>query len=196
MGHGFQKAGLDPCPPPPLEPNSPVLLAVDMSVLNSCRRAHKAGFQHDNRRGCLWGTRETVLEEIKLWAKGLGKSPIFWLNGLAGTGKSTIAQTIAEHTFAEGLLGGSFFCSHDFEDNSDLHFIFPTLAFQLAHKYPSFRSHLIPLLRSNPDIVDESLYNQMESLIVEPLLSGTIAPFTHLSLFFLSIHPLTHIPLS
>jgi hypothetical protein len=173
VGHGFQKTGLEPCFS--LEPNSPVLLAVDMSVLNNCRRARKAGFQHDNRRGCLRGTRETVLEEIKLWAEGLGKSPIFWLNGLAGTGKSTIAQTIAEHIFAEGLLGGSFFCSRDFEDRSDLHFIFPTLAFQLAHKYPSFRSHLIPLLRSNPDIVDESLYNQMESLIVEPLRSTHIS---------------------
>ena len=71
--------------------------------------------------------------------------------------------------FANGLLGASFFCSRDFEDRSDLRSIFPTLAFQLAHKYPGFRSHLVPLLRSDPDIVDESLYGQMEKLIVEPL---------------------------
>jgi len=36
---------------------------------------------------------------------------IFWLNGLAGTGKSTIAQTFAEMAFADGKLGASFFCS-------------------------------------------------------------------------------------
>jgi hypothetical protein len=148
---------------------------VDISVLNSCRRARKAGFQHGNRRGCLRGTRETVLEEIESWTEDFSKSPVFWLNGLAGTGKSTIAQTIAERTFAGGLLGASFFCSRDFEDRSDLHFIFPTLAFQLAHKYPGFRSYIVSLLQSNPDIVDESLCNQMERLIVEPLRSASIS---------------------
>ena len=144
-------------------------------MLNSCRRARRAAYQHGNRQGCLRGTRVTVLNEIELWAKDFEKSPVFWLNGLAGTGKSTIAQTIAEHVFADGLLGASFFCSRDFEDRSDLHFIFPTLAFQLAHKYPDFQSHLIPLLQSNPDVVDESLYSQMERLIVEPLQSTGIS---------------------
>ena len=64
-----------------------------------------------------------------------GKPPVYWLNGLAGTGKSTIAQTIAERLFAEGQLGASFFCSRDFEDRSNLDLIFPTLAAQL-HQQP------------------------------------------------------------
>jgi len=144
-------------------------------VLNTCRRARRATYQHGNRRGCLRGTRETVLGEIESWAKDFNRSPVFWLNGLAGTGKSTIAQTIAERVFADGLLGASFFCSRDFEDRSDLHSIFPTLAFQLAYKHPDFRSHLVPLLRSNPDIVDCSLYGQMEMLIVEPLQSADVS---------------------
>ena len=143
-------------------------------MLNSCRRARGAGYQHGDRRGCLRGTRETVLTEIESWTKDFDESPVFWLNGLAGTGKSTIAQTVAERVFADGLLGASFFCSRDFEDRSDLHFIFPTLAFQLAHKYPDFRDHLVSLLQSNPDVVDESLCNQMERLIVEPLQSADV----------------------
>jgi len=146
-----------------------------LSVLNGCRRACGAGYKHGNRQGCLRGTRETVLEEIELWTKDFNKCPVFWLNGLAGTGKSTIAQTITERLFAEGLLGASFFCSRDFKDRSDLHFIFPTLAFQLAHKYPDFQTHLVSLLQSNPDVVDESLYSQMERLIVEPLQSTDIS---------------------
>jgi len=116
-----------------------------------------------------------VLEEIELWTRDFKKSPVFWLNGLAGTGKSTITQTIAERAFASGLLGASFFCSRDFQDRSNLHFIFPTLAFQLAHKYPNFRSHLVSLLEFDPDIVDMSLYSQMERLIVEPLHSADIS---------------------
>ena len=144
-------------------------------MLNSCRRAPGAGYQHGDRRGCLRGTRETVLNEIELWTKDPDKSPIFWLNGLAGTGKSAIAQTVSEWAFADGLLGASFFCSRDFTDRSDLHFIFPTLAFQLAHQYPTFRSVLVPLLQSNPDVTHESLYNQMGKLIVEPLRSAGVS---------------------
>ena len=159
----------------PPETSLPVHHIAHLAVLNSCRRARGAGYQHGNRRGCLRGTRETVLTEIESWTKDFDKSPVFWLNGLAGTGKSTIAQTVAERVFADGLLGASFFCSRDFEDRSDLHFIFPTLAFQLAHRCPKFRDHLVSLLQSNPDVVDESLYNQMERLIVEPLQSAGLS---------------------
>ena len=116
-----------------------------------------------------------MLNEIESWTKDSNQSPVFWLNGLAGTGKSTIAQTVSERIFAEGQLGASFFCSRDFEDLSDLRFIFPTVAFQLAHKFPKFRSVLVPLLQSNPDITHESLYRQMEKLIVEPLRSADVS---------------------
>ena len=112
-----------------------------------------------------------MLNKIEHCIEDLEKPPIFWLNGLAGTGKSTIAQTFAERTFANGRLGASFFCSRGFEDRSNLQFIFPTLAFQLAQKYPGFRSSLIPLLRSNPDVVHESLQEQMRKFLVDPLLS-------------------------
>ena len=144
-------------------------------MLDSCRRAPGAGYQHGDRKGCLRGTRETVLNEIESWAKDFNLSPVYWLNGLAGTGKSTIAQTVAERIFADGRLGASFFCSRDFKDRRNIHYIFPTLAFQLARRYLSFRSILVPVLRSNPDIIRESLYNQMETLIVRPLSSSDIS---------------------
>ena len=104
-----------------------------------------------------------------------GRPPVYWLNGLAGTGKSTIAQTIAERTFTDGRLGASFFCSRDFEDRSDLHFIFPTLAVQLARRYIEFRSIFVPLVQSDPEIAHESLYGQMNKLIVQPLIKSAIS---------------------
>jgi hypothetical protein len=97
------------------------------------------------------------------------------LNGLAGTGKSTIAKTIAERLFANGQLGASFFCSRDFEDRRNLQLIFPTLATQLARKYPEFRSILVPLIRSDPAIAYESLCGQMTKLIVQPLNESSIS---------------------
>ena len=146
-----------------------------MLVLNGSRRAHGAGYRHGNRNGCLKGTRESVLAEIEHWTKDFERPPIFWLNGLAGTGKSTIAQTVAEVLFADGHLGASFFCSRGVEDRSNLQLIFPTLAFQLAQQYPKFRSSLIPLLRSNPDLTHESLQDQMRSFIVRPLQSAELS---------------------
>ena len=116
-----------------------------------------------------------MLDEIEHWAEDPKKSPIFWLNGLAGTGKSAIAQTVAERLFANNHLGASFFCSRGVEDRSNLHLIFPTLAFQLAQQYPKFRSSLIPLLQSNPDIAHESLRDQVEKFLVEPLRSADIS---------------------
>ena len=53
----------------------------------------------------------------------------FWLNGLAGTGKSTIAQTFAEMVANNGALGASFFCSRDYLDRKELKNTFPTLAY-------------------------------------------------------------------
>ena len=110
-----------------------------------------------------------------LWTRDFYQSPVYWLNGLAGTGKSTIAQTIAERTFADGRLGASFFCSRDFEDRNNLRLIFPTIAVQLARKYPEFRSIFIPLVQSDPGIAHESLYNQMDKLIVRPLAESAIS---------------------
>jgi len=75
----------------------------------------------------------------------------------------------------DGQLGASFFCSRDFEDRSNLHFIFPTLAVQLARRYTEFRSIFVPLVQSDPGIASESLYNQMNKLIVQPLTKSDIS---------------------
>ena len=138
-------------------------------VLNNFRRAHGAEYRHGGRKDCLKGTRGAILSGIELWAKDSGRSPVYWLNGLAGTGKSTIVKTIAERLFTDGRLGASFFCSRDFEDRRNLYFIFPTLAIQLARRYIEIRSILVPLIRSDQDIVNESLYDQMRKLVVKPL---------------------------
>ena len=128
-----------------------------------------AGYSSGNRQGCLRGTRRGVLLQLEHWLKDEQDHHVFWLNGLAGTGKSAIAQTFAEITFADGILGASFFCSRDSETRSNLQVIFPTLAFQLAYRYSLFREQLIQVLRANPGVGWESLCSQMEKVIIGPL---------------------------
>jgi len=134
-----------------------------------------ASYHTGNKQGCLRGTRKAILWEIEHWSAGEHKQQIFWLNGLAGTGKSTITQTFAERMFADGKLGASFFCSRHFADRSNLQAIFPTLAFQLAYRYQLFRDKMLQVLKGCPDVAHESLCSQMEKFIVGPLKAANIS---------------------
>ena len=142
---------------------------ADLALLRGMYHTADAGYLCGNRQGCMKGTRRDVLSQLECWSKDQKDKHVFWLNGLAGTGKSTIAQTFAEMSFADGKLGASFFCSRDFDERSNLRTIFPTLAFQLAHRYPHFRDELLPVLTASPDVGRESLCSQIEKLIVGPL---------------------------
>ena len=135
----------------------------------------EAGYSSGNRGGCLRGTRRDVLLQLEHWLEDKQGQHIFWLNGLAGTGKSTIAQTFAEITFAEGKLGASFFCSRDFEDRSNIKTIFPTLALQLAYRYQPFREELLQVLNANPGVGRQSPNSQLEKLIVGPSKAACIS---------------------
>ena len=58
---------------------------------------------------CLEDTRVDLLRDIRDWATGSDRNAAFWLQGMAGTGKSTVSRTIARWLDDEGLLAGSFF---------------------------------------------------------------------------------------
>ena len=73
-----------------------------------------AGYQTGHHDKCFPGTRESILKDLMLWARSPQDQNVFWLNGLAGTGKSTIAQSFSEAVAEEGFLGASFFCSQDY----------------------------------------------------------------------------------
>jgi hypothetical protein len=68
-----------------------------------------------------------------------------------------------------GFLGASFFCSRDYLDRRELKNIFPTLAYQLAHHYSHFRSHIVRIIKKDPTIAHTSLISQLENLLVKPL---------------------------
>jgi hypothetical protein len=143
--------------------------SATLTRLERMSHAADAGYLCGDKQGCMKGTRKDVLSQLVSWLNDENDKHVFWLNGLAGTGKSTIAQTFAEMSFADGNLGASFFCSRDFDDRRNLRKIFPTLAFQLAHSYPRFREELLPVLITSPDVGRESLCSQMEKIIVGPL---------------------------
>jgi hypothetical protein len=98
-------------------------------------------------------------------------SRIFWINGSAGTGKTTIAYTIAKACDGKKILGASFFCSCDDASSSNPNLIFTTIAYQLGYFCPSFGDEVARVLKSHPDIGYSDLSYQLEQLIVNPLLA-------------------------
>jgi WD40 repeat protein len=149
--------------------------AVDLEVLEKLNPVHDAGYQADHHELCLNGTRESTLGAITIWAKNPQDQPVFWLNGLAGTGKSTIAQTFSEMANSDNILGASFFCSRDYLERKELKNIFPTLAYQLACRYPRFRDHLIKAIKRDPSVGHNSLISQFRSLVMDPLAATGIS---------------------
>jgi hypothetical protein len=117
---------------------------------------------------CLPDTREKVLERIQEWAMGDDKHPICWLRGPAGSGKSTVAHTVAERCHQRDELAATFFFSRGKGDRSDIGKLLPTLAFQLAQRMPSIRPLLLEAL-ADESTLSQTLGDRFLNLIVKPL---------------------------
>ncbi|MCJ1279827.1 hypothetical protein MMC21_007651 [Puttea exsequens] len=69
-----------------------------LSLLPFATNAPFNSYDHQHEPACLPNTRVDLLRDIYNWADREGRQDercIFWLNGLAGTGKSTISCTVA-----------------------------------------------------------------------------------------------------
>ncbi|KAA6414974.1 MAG: hypothetical protein FRX48_01725 [Lasallia pustulata] len=136
--------------------------------------------QHDPT--CLPDTRVDLLREIYTWADGKDGRFIYWLNGLAGTGKSTIARTVARKYFENGQLGASFFFSRGGGDVGHASKFFTTIAVQLARKSQSLQRYIGDAVRKNADIATQSLGDQWRQVVLGPLskLSGDSYPSSYI----------------
>ena len=126
---------------------------------------------------CKEHTREKVLRKITAWAERRNGRPVCWLAGPAGSGKSTIAHTIAQRydRVENGCnkLAFSFFFSRRNRDRSDATRLVPTLAYRVAITLPSAKQAMEDALAKEPSILDQRFEHQFTKLIVNPVLSIT-----------------------
>ncbi|KAM6503307.1 hypothetical protein JOM56_000250 [Amanita muscaria] len=140
-------------------------------ILNELRRAptyYDSSIRKQAQR-CMHKTRVTILNTIYKWADGVDDPPIFWLHGPAGTGKSTIAHTVANKCRRRGRLGASFFFAHANAECSDPNLFFSTIAYQLSRFVPDLRQHIIDGVRGHPSPQNASISTQFEEFILTPL---------------------------
>ena len=120
---------------------------------------------------CLEGTREELLKEVICWIDDVGRDTprIFWLHGPAGTGKSSIAHTIA-HRFQHLERLGSCFCFDRSRMAERRHEkVFSTIAQDLAKCDTSLRRQLTTVVHGNAALKNTTdILQQWEELIMKP----------------------------
>ncbi|KAF9539998.1 WD40 repeat-like protein, partial [Agrocybe pediades] len=126
--------------------------ATDETLLKTLEPVHDARYNSSystavKREGCTASTREQILEDLRVWANDPTSAKVFWMNGMAGTGKTTISYTFCQWLEEREQLGGNFFCSRTSGSCRNLNNIVPSLAYQLAHYSPAFRSQLCTILQ-------------------------------------------------
>jgi WD40 repeat protein len=155
---------------------SPFLIPV---VLGTLRPVHSARWDEVDVDPCMESTREQLLADITSWATAPAAPIVFWLNGLAGTGKSTIARTICERFAAKDLLGASFFISRQVAERRHPPNVVRTIAYQLARQQSSFADTILATLRESPDLTSsEGLQKLATGLLFKP--AGALSSKTRL----------------
>lgn len=140
---------------------------------------------------CLEGTREALLEGIKIWLRHFESLPrdvhetlhrLFWLFGLAGSGKSSVANSIAQWAEQEGFYLSCFFCKRDDPELSDPRKVLPTLAYRIAQLHSDYRVSLVSMLSSGSigaGVVTSDIDKQFKLLFEDVLPRITPPPRAH-----------------
>ena len=114
---------------------------------------HSERRQLEHAVTCQPETRTYVLGAIRAWADDstTNARQVCWLSGPAGTGKTTVAHTIAAEYDERGQLAASFFFWRKTGDRDDVNKLVATLAYQIAKKIPFAKEGMEGNLRLEDD---------------------------------------------
>jgi hypothetical protein len=110
------------------------------------------------------------LKDIVQWATAASPQCVFWLKGMAGTGKSTVAISVASRLRQMSKCLASFFFRRGFGDLAHARKLIPTIVRQLSLSSPAYRRLVLATIKADPDLGQSvNLRDQYEKLILEPL---------------------------
>ncbi|QKD62608.2 uncharacterized protein FOBCDRAFT_254524 [Fusarium oxysporum Fo47] len=148
-----------------LDVNLQAKLAQRKAAIEILPLAEGAAFDsqaEQHNPGCLKNTRVALLAQIAAWIEDENAKTIFWLNGMAGTGKSTISRTVAASAQRKDKLGATFFFKQGETDRGSLTKFFTTLARHLAANQPA----------NDTGIFEKTSQVQFKRLIIDPLVAS------------------------
>ena len=127
-------------------------------------------YENEKRPRCLKNTRVKILKEIKIWACSKSQHCIYWLQGMLGTGKSTIALTVAQQLRHLSLPVVSYFFKRGAGDLAYGNRLIPTIVHQMAYQSRLFRTHITAVIMKEPYLGQTAgLSEQYERLLIKPL---------------------------
>lgn len=154
-----------------------LLIHADIDrIRGRLRIAEGASFDsqaQEHNSGCLPNTRVDLLKQIAKWVGETDIEPLFWLSGMAGTGKSTISRSVALSLANKGQLGGSFFFKKGEADRGGISKLFTTIAGDLMFRRPATITHMKTSLDSDSSLTTKGAAEQFEKLILLPLLKSS-----------------------
>ncbi|KAJ7251607.1 hypothetical protein C8J57DRAFT_670145 [Mycena rebaudengoi] len=132
---------------------------------------------------CHPETRKDMLDNLWNWAtksvwefrrqpweysRTVDASPVVWLYGPAGAGKSAIMRTLSERLTDAELLGGSFFFKRGHQTRGNAEKLFATLSYQLAHNIRNLKGPISKIVEDAPYLVAKSMNMQLQKLVLDP----------------------------
>jgi Mrp family chromosome partitioning ATPase len=126
---------------------------------------------HGAAPACLEGTRTQLLDEISVWMADPSAKLVYWLTGVAGTGKTTIAQSVASMAKKRKCLAATFFFSRTggSADRRRAAAVIPTIAYQLAYRYEVLRDCICGATSTDRDVSERYVAMQAKTLLVDAL---------------------------
>jgi len=117
------------------------------------------------------GTRTSFLKEIINWVtnEDVPQSNTYWIYGLPGIGKTSLAHSICGRFHKQGRLAGAFFCRRDDPNLSELRKVLPSLIHKLAEVFPPFRSIVAKHLHDDPNLTPEVMKHSLFSELIRKL---------------------------
>lgn len=140
-----------------------------LAELKIAEEAHYNANTGEEYQECLQETRIELLQDIRSWATHPDKKSVFWLQGMAGTGKSTVSRTVARWLDNEGLLGGSFFFKKGGTDRENAKRLFTTLTKQILERLPRLQEPVERAIKETRGVGSSNPQEQFNELLFKPL---------------------------
>lgn len=140
-----------------------------LESLHPIKEASFDSYRLGDEGECLEGTRTELLSDIASWGSALSSPCIFWLDGMAGTGKSTISRTAAASFSRQRTLAASFFFKRGAGYRGNSRRLFTTISWQLASTIPSLATRIKRAIDEEPTVSEKTIEKQFHHLLLQPL---------------------------
>ncbi|TFK59471.1 hypothetical protein BDN72DRAFT_945594, partial [Pluteus cervinus] len=147
-------------------------LAVDKAEQEQVKSA-LTELKHNRKPAAAFCAEQTcvdILQNLDEWANNHSEK-LFWLYGVAGMGKSTIAATVSNRLNAQKLLGGYHICSRDSTTHQSPTQLVLNLCYQLALVYKPFGRQAAKAIRATNLFTPNDMHitELFDQLLIQPL---------------------------